>query len=413
MSEARLQKFRTPDRDVAQFFLGAMSSKLFSVLLLCALAGCKREQTAGPAPPPPEVAVVTLSTETVTLTRELAGRSNPFLVAEVRPQVTGIVQRRMFTEGGMVDAAQPLYQLDDSTYRADFNRAKAALARTEATVQLARLNAARTANLAKVEAVSREENETAVAALAQAEADVGVAKAALAGAEVVLGYTTIRSPIKGRIGRSSVTAGALVTANQAAALATVQQLDPIYVDLNQSSRELLELRRDFAAGTLNRPNEVPVTILLEDGTRYPHEGKLAFAEVTVDPTTGSVALRVVVPNPEQILLPGTYVRAIVVTGVREKAILVPQPGIARDPKGNATAMVVNAEGKAESRVVNVSRTIGNKWLVEKGLAAGDRVIVEGLQRIRPGAVVRIAGANSPAAPAPGGKAAPANKEASK
>ncbi len=382
------------------------------VLVLATLSpGCQRKEVAPAAPPPAAVTVVTLQTEPVTLTRELTGRSTPFAIAEVRPQVTGLVRERLFTEGGMVEAGQPLYQLDDSTYRADFNRAKASLARTEASVALARVNAERTAGLARQNAVSQEENDTAKATLAQAEADLGVARAALAGAEVVLGYTTIRSPIKGRIGRSAVTAGALVTANQATALATVHQLDPIHVDLNQSSRELLELRRDFAAGTLQRPDAVPVTILLEDGTRYPHEGKLAFAEMAVDPATGSVALRVLVPNPDQILLPGVYVRAVVATGVRQEAVLVPQQGITRDARGTATAMVVGADGKAEARVLQVSRAIGDKWLVDQGLAAGDRVIVEGLQRVRPGAPVRItepdpkptgpvdAGAFTPAVPA--------------
>jgi RND family efflux transporter, MFP subunit len=367
-----------------------MSSKSclwFAIPLL--LVGCQRETSAPPAPPPPAVTAVTLEPERVTLTRELPGRSAPFLVAEVRPQVTGIVQKRLFEEGAMVEEGQPLYQLDDSTYRAEFERAKATLARARATVELARVNARRAAELAEVDAVSRQENENAIAALAQAEADVGVAEAALRSAEVELGYATIRSPIAGRIGRSTVTQGALVTANQNQPLATVQQLDPIYVDVTQSSRELLDLRRDFAAGTLQRPEELPVMIALEDGTQYQHEGRLEFAEVSVDPTTGRFALRVVVPNPDHILLPGMFVRAIVSTGVREQAILVPQQGIARDPRGNTTAMVVNAEGKAEVRPVRVSRTIGDKWLVESGLSAGDRVIVEGLQKIRPGAPVQI------------------------
>lgn len=384
-----------------------MPPKLFPafVFLPLLIAGCQREQAVPPTPPPPAVTVVTLEAAPLTLTRELPGRSTPFLVAEVRPQVTGIVQRRLFTEGALVEAGQPLYQIDDATYRADFNRAKAMLARAQATAELARVNAKRSGGLAELDAVSRQENETTLAALAQAEADVGVAEAAVAGAELVLGYSTIRSPISGRIGRSSVTQGALVTANQEDPLATVQQLDPIYVDLTQSSRELLELRRDFADGTLQRNDGMPVTILLEDGTRYQHSGKLAFAEVTVNPSTGSFALRVVVPNPDQILLPGMYLRAIVSTGIRDQAILVPQPGIARDPKGNTRAMVVDREGKVEARPVRVSRTIGDKWLVESGLAAGERVIVEGLQKIQPGVPVRITDSNAasaPPSPAPAG-----------
>jgi membrane fusion protein (multidrug efflux system) len=341
-----------------------------------------------PAAGPVEVGIVTLVPQSVTLTRELPGRTSPFLVAEVRPQVTGIVQRRLFTEGGKVQAGDELYQLDDATYRANHQSAEASLARAQAALELARLNATRSAALAKADAVSRQENENATAALRQAEAEVGVAEANVAGAGVVLGYTKIVSPISGRIGKSSVTRGALVTANQDAPLATVQQLDPIYVDVTQSSREWLELRQDLAAGSLQRPDAMPVTIILEDGTPYKHQGKLASTEVTVDPTTGSFGLRVVVPNPDQILLPGMYVRAIVGLGVRQQALLVPQPGIARDPRGNATAMVVNAEGKAELRQVRVSRTLGSSWLVESGLAAGDRVIVEGLQKISPGVPVQ-------------------------
>lgn len=384
------------------------SSLLLAVPLL--LVGCQRENAARPTPPPAAVTAVTLEPETVRLTRELPGRSAPFLVAEVRPQVTGIVQKRFFEEGGKVEAGQPLYQLDDSTYRADYERAKATLARARATVELARVNARRAAELTEVDAVSRQENENAIAALAQAEADVGVAEAMLKSAEVELGYATIRSPIAGRIGRSSVTQGALVTANQSAPLATVQQLDPIYVDVTQSSRELLDLRRDFAAGTLQRSEEPAVTIMLEDGTQYQHEGRLEFAEVSVDPTTGRYALRVVVPNPDEVLLPGMFVRTIVNAGVRENAILVPQQGIARDPRGNTTAMIVNAENKVEVRPVQVSRTVGDKWLIESGLAPGDRVIVEGLQKIRPGIPVQITAtalAERAAAPTMAAPAAPA------
>jgi membrane fusion protein (multidrug efflux system) len=332
--------------------------------------------------------VVTLKSEAVTLTRELPGRTTPFLVAEVRPQVTGIVQQRLFTEGTLVKAGDALYQIDDATYRAEHNSAKAGLARAQATLELARLNATRSAELAKANAVSRQQYENAVAELRQAEAQVGVAEAAVAGSAIVLGYTRITAPISGRIGKSSVTQGALVTANQQTPLATVQQLDPIYVDLTQSSRELLELQKDLAAGTLQRTEETPVTTILEDGTPFKHTGKLAFSEVTVDPSTGSYALRVIVPNPDHVLLPGMYVRAIIATGVRQDALLVPQQGIARNPKGDTTAMVVGPDGKVELRPVEVSRTIGDKWLVESGLAAGDRVVIEGLQKIRPGAAVR-------------------------
>jgi membrane fusion protein, multidrug efflux system len=364
-------------------------NRLGFLLLLTALAaGCggQAEPPAGQGPVP--VTVATLASEPVTLKRELPGRVSPFLVAEVRPQVNGIVARRLFTEGGLVKEGQPLYQIEDATYRADNDSARASLARAEATLLTAQLNARRSAELVKVDAVSKQDDEDAAAALRQAEADVKAARAAVDRSSVVLGYARITSPISGRIGKSAVTQGALVTANQADALATVQQLDPVYVDLTQSSAELLELRRATAEGRLTGTRDLPVSILLEDGTEYDQAGKLAFSDVTVDPTTGSFALRVVVPNPQHVLLPGMYVRAVVGDGERQNALLVPQQGVTHDPKGDTTAMVVDKDGKAELRPVVVSRAIGDKWLVEKGLAAGDRVIVEGLQKIRPGAPVQ-------------------------
>lgn len=366
--------------------------QLIALLVLPLLASCTREAGQRSAPPAPEVAVVTVHPERVTLTRELPGRTQAFLVAEVRPQVTGIVTERLFVEGGVVEAGQPLYQLDDAVYRAEHESAQAALTRARASLRLAQLNGERAEKLAREEAVSRQEHENAIAALAQAEAEVRVAEAAVESSRVRLGYTQITAPIGGRIGKSTVTQGALVTANQAAPLATIQQLDPIYVDVSQSSRELLDLRKRVASGALQRPEDMPVTIVLEDGTSYSHEGKLAFSEVTVDPTTGSFGLRVIVPNPDHILLPGMYVRANIGSGVREDAILVPQQAVARDPRGNTSVMVVNASGAVEPRAIQVTRTIGDKWLVDGGLAGGDRVVIEGLQKIRPGMPVRIAGA---------------------
>lgn len=375
----------------------------FAIALSAVLTACSDRGNPAPAASAAQVSVVTLKSQPVVLTRELPGRASPYLVAEVRPQVNGIVKRRLFTEGGLVKAGAPLYQIDDAIYRAEYNSAKASFARAQATLVSARLTAKRTAELTKIDAVSRQDNENAIAALRQAEADVEAAKAVVQANAVTLGYARIVSPISGRIGKSSVTQGALVTANQAAALATVQQLDPIYVDLTQSSAELLQLRRELAAGTLESTKKLPVTILLEDGTEYSHPGKLEFSEVTVDPGTGSFMLRVVVENPNHVLLPGMYVRAVVGNGVRENAILVPQRGIARDPKGNTSAMVVGKDGKVEARAVQVSRTIGDQWLVEGGLAAGDKVIVEGLQKIKPGVLVEAtemsAPATAPAAPA--------------
>lgn len=362
-----------------------------------ALTGCGRRSPAPPAPPPPvEVAVVTLAPQRVELTRELPGRTAAFLLAEVRPQVTGIVRSRRFEEGSRVTAGQILYELDDSTYRAEHESAQAQLERAQATLELARLNARRAEGLAQADAVSRQEYENAMASLRQHEAEVRAAEAALSRARVLLGYTRVTSPIDGRIGKSAVTPGALVTANQPEALAVVQQLDPIYVDVTQSSREWLELRRELDAGTLARA-ELPVTILLEDGSRYSHSGRLEFAEVAVDPATGSIGVRVVVPNPDHLLLPGMYVRAWVGTAAREDAILVPQPAVVRDPKGNASVMLVNSEDKVEVRPIRVSRTIGASWLVDDGLAAGERVIVQGLQKIGPGAPVKAV-----PAPEPGG-----------
>jgi membrane fusion protein, multidrug efflux system len=365
-----------------------------SLLLSFLVAACTEQQAPSSQRPPPAVTVVTLKAQPVALTRELPGRTNPYLVAEVRPQVTGIVKQRLFTEGSQVAAGQPLYQLDDATYRAAYNSAKASLARAQASVEVARLNANRAEELIKVNAISKQEHDNAVAAERQAEADVGVAEAQVASTKVQLDYARITSPIDGRIGKSTVTQGALVTADQAAPLATVQQLDPIYVDLTQSASELLELRRELSGGAVRKAEGIPVTIFLEDGTRYAHEGELTFADVAVDPMTGSYALRVVVPNPENLLMPGMYVRALVSNAVVEHGLLVPQQGIARDPKGNATAMVVTGEGTVEQRAVEVSRTVGDAWLVAGGLVEGDRVIVEGLQKIQPGAVVEASEAVS-------------------
>jgi membrane fusion protein (multidrug efflux system) len=371
----------------------------FVIVGLATVAGCGNQESAPQGRGAMPVTVVTLATAPVVLRRELPGRTTPYLVAEVRPQVNGIVKQRLYTEGSAVTAGQPLYQLDDATYQADLASAKAALARAEATLNTARLNARRSADLFAINAVSKQDDENAAAALKQGEADVAAAAAAVRSAEVFLGYARIKAPIGGRIGRSSVTQGALVTANQDEPLATVQQLDPIYVDLTQSSAEWLALRRELAAGRLEGTQDMPVAIVLEDGTPYAQSGKLAFSEVSVDPTTGSFALRVVVPNPEHILLPGMYVRAIVGTGTRQSGLLVPQQGIARDPKGHTTAMVVGQDGKVAVRPVRVSQPIGDKWLVEEGLAAGDRVIVEGLQKVQPGATVQPTEAGTTPPPA--------------
>ncbi len=310
--------------------------------------------------------VVTLKAQPVTLTRQLPGRTNPFVVAEVRPQVTGIVKERLFTEGSLVEAGQPLYQLDDATYRADYNSAKALLVRAQAAADIARFNAERAEKLITSKSISEQELVNARAVVSQAEADVGVAEARVASTEVRLGYARITSPIDGRIGKSTVTRGALVTADQETPLATVQQLDPIYVDLTRSANELLDLRRELSSGAARKTDGIPVTIILEDGNRYDHEGELVFTDVAVDPMTGSYALRVVVPNPDNLLMPGMYVNATVSNAILDDGLLVPQQGITRDAKGNASAMVVTSDGTVEQRAVQVSRTVGDQWLVTAG-----------------------------------------------
>ncbi len=345
--------------------------------------------------PTPTVSVVTLKTEPVTLKRELPGRTRAFTIAEVRPQVTGIVRERLFVEGSHVKAGDALYQLDDATYRAAYNSAKASLARAEALVEVSRLNAERAEELIKTNAVSKQEYQNLVAARSEAEANVNVAKAELASAKVQLDYARIRSPIDGVTGRSTVTKGALVTADQASLLTTVQQLDPMYVDVSQSASELLQLRRDLSASAIQEAEKIPVTILLEDGSHFAHEGELKFSDVTVDPATGSVALRILVPNPEHELLPGLFVRAVVSTAIIEDGLLVPQQGITRNARGQATAMVVADDGTVEMRIVKVSDTLDGNWLVRDGLAAGDQVIVEGLQKIMPGANVIVTNLTNP------------------
>ncbi|MEW6692200.1 MAG: efflux RND transporter periplasmic adaptor subunit [Pseudomonadota bacterium] len=363
---------------------------LISVLALTACDGGKEGSAPAGAAALPVVTVMTVRPGPVTRTTELPGRTVPYLIAEIRPQVTGIIKSRKFIEGSEVEAGQLLYQIDPSGYQAAYDGARASLSRAEAQLQSARLKAERQAELVKINAVSKEAHDDAQAALKQARADVASARAVLDKARIDLDYTRLTAPIGGRIGRSMVTPGALVTANQAEALATVQQLDPIHVDLTQSSADLLRLKREFEAGRLQRGSEgvVPVRLVLEDGSEYGPEGRLAFSEVTVDQGTGSVTLRAVFPNPEGDLLPGMYVRARLVQGVDEQAILVPHAAVMRDPKGNAQVLLVNAEGKVELRVIRTAESMGNRWRVTDGLAAGERVIVEGLQKVRPGATVK-------------------------
>lgn len=356
------------------------------------LSGCgKKSTTVGQTPGGgPEVGVVVVQPQRVALTTELAGRTSAFLIAEVRPQVGGIIQKRLFTEGADVKAGEMLYQIDPSTYQAAYNSAKALLARAEANLIPARLKAGRYEELVKINAVSQQDYDDAKAALKLAEADVEAGNAALATARINLAYTSVTAPISGRISRSAVTVGALVSASQSAALATIQQLDQVYVDVTQSNAEMLRLQRALASGQLKKAaaSQSKVKLILEDGTPYPLEGALKFSEVTVDQSTGSITLRTVFPNPKHTLLPGMYVRAVVEEGVNDKAILIPQQGVTRDPAGNAMVMLVGAEEKVEPRVIKTERTVGVSWLVSEGLKAGDRVILEGLQKARPGTPVK-------------------------
>ena len=360
-----------------------------SLLIGLISGGCDRQKAQSP-PPIAEVSVVTLKLQRVMLTTELPGRTSAYLIAEVRPQVGGIIQKRLFTEGSDVKEGEVLYQIDPAVYQATYNSAKAALAKAEANLIPIRLKAGRYAELVKINAVSQQDYDDASAALKQAEADVEAGKAAVETARINLAYTRVTAPISGRIGRSSVTNGALVTASQPAALATIQQLSPIYVDVTQSSAELLRLQQNLASGLLksNSSAQARVRLLLEDGSPYPLPGTLKFSEVTVDQSTGSITLRAIFPNPKHTLLPGMFVRAILEEGVNEHAILVPQQGVTRNPAGNAMVMVVGSEEKVEPRVIKVVRTVGDNWLVSEGLKAGDRVILEGLQKARPGMPVK-------------------------
>ena len=381
---------------------------LLSGALILTACG-KKQAPAGPPQGPPEVGVVEIKPERVALTTELSGRTSAHRTAEVRPQVSGIIQKRVFTEGIDVKAGQLLYQIDPASYQAAYASAKAALARAEANLVPARLKAERYKDLVALKAVSQQDYDDAHAALKQAEADVASTRAAVETARINLAYTKVTAPISGRIGRSTVTDGALVTANQPTALATIQQLSQMYVDVTQSTSEMLRLKQNLASGLLKHSgaDQARVKLILENGSDYPLPGTLKFSEVTVDQSTGSITLRAVFPNPKQVLLPGMFVRAILEEGTSEQAILVPQRGVTRDPAGNAMVMVVGAEEKVEPRVIKAARTVGDKWLVSEGLKAGDRVILEGIQKARPGMPVKAVPFGSKPAAAPAGATQPA------
>jgi membrane fusion protein (multidrug efflux system) len=352
-------------------------------------AACNR-QVQPPPPPVPEVATVTVGRQRVALTTELPGRTSPYRMAEIRPQVNGLIQKRLFTEGSDVQAGQALYQIDPAPFQAALDNAQAALGRAQANLPALQLKADRYKEALADKAVAQQDLDDASAALKQAGADVAYYQAMVETARINLGYTRVVSPISGRIGRSSVTDGAIATAYQPAALATIQQLDPIYVDVPQSTAELLRLQRRLLEKRLNRDgtNANQVDLILEDGSKYPSEGTLEFRDVSVDPTTASVILRMVFPNPNGVLLPGMFVRAVVKEGVNEQGILIPQQAVSRDPKGNPLALLVNASGNVEQRMLVIDRAVGNQWLLSSGLSPGDRVIAEGMQKVQPGAAVK-------------------------
>ena len=361
-----------------------------ALALTGALVACSDK--AAPAPDkaaPAKVGVITVQSESQTLTSALPGRTSAFMSAEIRPQISGIVQKRLFTEGATVKAGQALYQIDPAPYQVAEASAKAALAKAQAQARTAQVNAQRNAELVQIDAISRQAYEESQASAQQSASDVAVAQAALQAARINLGYTRITAPIAGRTGLSSVTPGALVTANQAGVLTTIAQIDPVYVDITQSSTDLLQLKRELAQGRFERVGEgaARITLQLEDGSTYPHAGRLQFTGVNVNPSTGAVTLRAVVPNPDGVLMPGMYVQTLLPTGVSSDALLLPQQAVTRDIAGKASALLVNAEHKVERRPIEVDRAIGNRWMVSAGVAPGDTVIVDGFQRIKVGDTV--------------------------
>ncbi len=359
--------------------------------VLITLGACRQDAPAGlPSDTVQQVAVHQVSATAQTLSTTLPGRANAHLVAEIRPQVGGIIQKRLFEEGETVKAGQALYQIDPQSYEAALAQAEASVASARATLKAAELKARRDAQLVKIDAISAEDNESAQASLLQAQASLQSAQASAKTARINLGYTRITSPISGRTGTSSVTPGALVTAEQTTALTTVQQLDPIYVDFTQPSSTLLRLKRELAEGKLapaEQKDAARIDLALEDGTAYDHEGTLTFSGVSVDESTGSVTLRALVPSPDGLLLPGMYLKATLREGVQQDAILVPQQGVTRDERGGATALVV-VDGKVEQRELSLARAVGNRWWVSAGLKPGDQLIVQGLQKVRVGQQVQ-------------------------
>lgn len=402
-----------------------MSAKLWApALTACALAtsialvGCSKDPNdaqqaaAQQQMPPTEVGVIVVQPQSVEQSVELSGRTTAFEISEVRPQTSGVVQKRLFTEGSYVREGQALYEIDSRTNRASVDSARAALARQQANLNVLRVKEGRYRQLVGSNAISKQEYDDIVAQVKLAEADVAATRAELRNAEINLGYSTVRAPISGQTNRSTVTAGALVTASQQEPLVTIQRLDPIYVDINQSSAELLRLRQQLSKGDLNSSNNTTVKLKLEDGSYYPVEGRLAFSDASVNPDTGTVTLRAVFPNPNHLLLPGMFATAQIVQGVIPNAVLIPQAAITRTPTGQAMAMLVNAKGVVESRPVTTAGIQGKDWIVTEGLQTGDKVIVEGIAKVKPEQKV-VAKPYQPQAAAPQGAQQPAASDKAK
>lgn len=356
---------------------------LSSYLILTACGD--NSQQGNIAPQTPEVGVVTLEVKPLTVTTELPGRTNAFRIAEVRPQVEGIILKRNYKEGSDVEAGASLYQIDPATYKANYDSAKANLAKAKANAEITRLTVSRYKPLLGTNYISKQKYDTANANYAQALASLKAAEAAVETARINLDYTKVAAPISGRSGKSSVTEGALVTTGQTTALTTIQHLDPIYVDVTQSSDDYLRLKNEIASGNLSKESQqAPVSLKMNNGEVYAQKGVLQFSDVTVDESTGSITMRAIFPNPEKQLLPGMFVRAVLEEGVKKNAILVPQQGVSRTPRGEAQVMIVNTNDEVETRTVITAQAIGNQWLIAKGLKAGERVIVIGLQKVKPG-----------------------------
>ena len=364
-----------------------VASMTAALAFMLVLSSCGKPPASPPAKGPVPVGVVTIKAQKITVTTELPGRTAPWQIAEVRPQIGGIIQQRLFREGADVKAGQTLYQIDPAIYQTTHHSAQATLAKVEANLQSVKLKAERYAELVKINAVSQQDFDDIDAARRQAIAEVAASRSALETARINLDYTRITSPIAGRIGISSVTPGALLTPNQALPLTTVQQLDPIYVDLTQPAAELMHMKHAMESGQLKRAGQdaVKVRLVMEDNTPYALEGKLAFSDVTVNQGTGTVTLRAVFPNPKHDLLPGMFVRAVLEQGINEQALLAPQQGVTHDARGHATALVLGADGKVLLRQLELGGAIGDQWVVNSGLAAGDQLIVDGLQKVKPGA----------------------------